>query len=321
MSWLKIDDAFEDHGKVEPLSNDAHRLWMRAACWCRKPANEHTRGFVPKAMLRTIARNSASQSKLEKLARELENANAGGIYEHGLWEPVDGGWKFHDWDQYQPEPEAMKLTRTEAARLAGLRSAEVRRERTGSAQPRTPERPPNQTGTFEVGSTERRSSNAPNDDRTPVPVPVPIAKDTTTDPSLTGHARDPSSMAEALQWSVDRRAQFVVEKPHTADWLTPHKWPEIVEVAKAAELATGLVMSRLLSYASDRGVQRLVELFAAGYTLEQLLVSVRGDWFAKNRKGLAQLSRDVVARANAPTPDESAPRAIEVSAAEAAAWR
>jgi len=177
MSWLKIDDGFEDHPKVEPLSDAAHRLWSRAACWCKKPTNAHTNGFVPRAMLRTIAKNSAPQKKLEKLAQELVDAKAGGMFEVGLWEPEEGGWRFHDWAEYQPgsgetgEPSG-GMSRSEAARVAGLRSAEVRRAKHGTAQPRSndvpsnvPERPPNDSGTFERTSPTTFDDVRPNDVR------------------------------------------------------------------------------------------------------------------------------------------------------------
>jgi len=118
VSWVRVDDGFEDHAKVDPLSDAAHRLWLRAACWCKKPANEHTLGFVPRALLRTIGKNAGSQAHLEKLAQELVEANGGGIFEQGLWEPVDGGWRFHDWATYQPkdDEERIKERRSEAGR-------------------------------------------------------------------------------------------------------------------------------------------------------------------------------------------------------------
>ena len=30
MSWVRIDDEFEDNAKVAPLSDGAHRVWMMA---------------------------------------------------------------------------------------------------------------------------------------------------------------------------------------------------------------------------------------------------------------------------------------------------
>ena len=100
MTWVRIDDEFEDNAKVAPLSDAAHRVWMMANCWCKKPANFYTYGFVPEATLPSITRNRYKPGQLRKLVDELVNSNVGGTKEHGLWEPVEGGWQFHDWESY-----------------------------------------------------------------------------------------------------------------------------------------------------------------------------------------------------------------------------
>ena len=133
MTWLRIDDGFEDHLKVEDLSDAAHRLWVRAGCWCKKPVNASTNGFVPRAKLRAICRNKVTQKRAETLAQELVDATGGGVFRNGLWEVRENGWQFHDWEVYQPEREAM--SRSEAARVAGRRSAERRLEVLGTARP------------------------------------------------------------------------------------------------------------------------------------------------------------------------------------------
>ena len=176
MTWLKIDDAFEDHPKVSGLSDAAHRLWVRAACWCRKPANAHTNGFVPRGMLCDIYRNKLPQKSLEKLSQELVDSKGGGMFDEGLWEPMEGGWQFHDWEDYQPtEEKPGTLSRKEAASIAGQRSAAVRRERFGTAQPNVPndvrDRSPNDVRTT-LDRTHRTTSEPPDPDPDPDPDPI-----------------------------------------------------------------------------------------------------------------------------------------------------
>jgi len=171
MGWLKIDDGFESHPKVALLSDAAHRLWMRAACWCRSRSPS---GFVPRSLLREISRNSAPVARLEKLAEELVEAKGGGLFEAGLWEPVEGGWLFHDWASYQPS-KAEPMSRQEAASLAGKRSAEARRERTGTAQPikptrTSPERPERRSD----GSSDSFDRTSPERPEPPLPLPLPL---------------------------------------------------------------------------------------------------------------------------------------------------
>lgn len=133
MSWLKIDDNFPDSAKVDGLSDAAARLWVMAACWCRKPEHLHLKGFIPEAALPTICKRRWSTEQVRELVRELVDATVGGLHKFGLWEPVEGGWKFHDWGQYQPDD---RLTASELARLGGLASAEARRTREGTAVPK-----------------------------------------------------------------------------------------------------------------------------------------------------------------------------------------
>jgi len=175
MSWGKIDDGFATHPKVAPLSAEALQLWIRCFCWCHLKVNEGLRpgvdGFVPRALLATIG--AGVIRKLEKLARELVDARAGGTFRFGLWEPVEGGWVFHDWKNYLrqcgaaelvPGPETPQRDRSEAGRIAGLASANARRARDGTAQPRSNDRP-NDSRTTLVRPPERFPERLSNDVR------------------------------------------------------------------------------------------------------------------------------------------------------------
>jgi len=217
MPWLRIDDGFADHGKVEDLSPGALALWVRAACWCRKATNARTNGFVPRSKLTTILKNRVGQEEAEALARELVEATGGGVFSVGLWEAAEGGWRFHDWGYYQPEREAM--SRSEAARKAGRTSAERRRQAFGTAQPpvRKTVRPNEPSGPSEEPAentppTERRSSDSPNDVRpnaartlrTPDPDPDP---DPERDPPLPPEgAGGPVLCPRDLALTEDQRA-------------------------------------------------------------------------------------------------------------------
>lgn len=96
MVWFKVDDSFWSHPKVLPLSGDALALWVRAGAYC---AQQLTDGVVSLQALRMLADRDA--------AVELANA--------GLWE-VDpkGGFRFHDWAEYQPTREHVMEERAKA---------------------------------------------------------------------------------------------------------------------------------------------------------------------------------------------------------------
>src|SRR5574343_47397 len=225
MSWLRIDDEFTEHPKVLLLTDAALAFWVKVGCWLRRPINAKLSGFIPEALLPTITRKSADETR--KLATELVNANAGGMFEVGLWIRCEGGYRVHDWDDFQP-PE--KMTPQEAARAAGQKSARSRREKYGSAQPkpeRNPERLPNETEPVGERSTERPSEsvrpNVSRTPRTPDPVPDPISRSKADDvdpKDLTGSAREsevPLVDGSSLDSSPPtRRGNHVPEPPIAA---------------------------------------------------------------------------------------------------------
>lgn len=112
----------------------------------------------------------------------------------------------------------------------------------------------------------------------------------------------PSSLAQALELPICSRAAIAVEHPERAEWLQPHKWPEVLKVAEALHQACGLGEVRLAVYGRDSGVRAIVGLFASGYMPGDLQKACRllpsDSWWNKadSRRGLASLSPEVVRR-------------------------
>lgn len=117
MTWFKLDDSTYDHPKLVQLSDAAFRLWIRAGTYS---ARYLTDGLVTQSTLRVLQAKS-------KHCDELWTA--------GLWERVtDGGYRFHDWHDYQPTRESVLAAREaerdrkakwrEAKRLKQIRSAD-----------------------------------------------------------------------------------------------------------------------------------------------------------------------------------------------------
>ncbi|WP_433465724.1 hypothetical protein [Spirillospora sp. CA-128828] len=108
MTWFKVDDSFYDHPKVFDLPDSAVALWTRAGCWS---ARNGTGGTVPARLPARLCENP------EEAARALVDA--------GLWERVrGGGYRFHDWDTYQPtrdEAVAARSKKSSGGRLGNHR--------------------------------------------------------------------------------------------------------------------------------------------------------------------------------------------------------
>jgi hypothetical protein len=85
MTWVRVDDHLPDHPKVLALGRDrmaAMGLWLIGNCYA---ARHLTDGFIPLAALPTGS---------SRLARLLVNV--------GMWAEIRGGYKIHDYDEYQP---------------------------------------------------------------------------------------------------------------------------------------------------------------------------------------------------------------------------
>lgn len=141
MSYTLLDDELPESAKWAALSDAAFRFGIRALCWARKKRQMRLRpGFIPESMAAHLAMRSLATAK--KLARELVVVG-GGMHENGILVPVDGGWMIHDFKQYgeakssEPVPAdpVKSPARIEAARVAGVASAESRRAKLGTAQP------------------------------------------------------------------------------------------------------------------------------------------------------------------------------------------
>jgi hypothetical protein len=90
--WFKVDDRLATHTKVAKAGNAAMGLWVRAGSWA---ALHLTDGVVPEHVLPMLGTRSE--------ARRLVVA--------GLWESIDGGWRFRDWHDYQPSAEDTELAK------------------------------------------------------------------------------------------------------------------------------------------------------------------------------------------------------------------
>lgn len=109
MAWIKLDDGFVEHPRVEPLSHKAFRLHVTAMCLA---ARKLTDGYVSEKDAR-ICRTQAGVSAAT--LAELEQA--------GLWEPNGSGWHIRDYLDYNPSAEQVKAERDRAAeRMRNVRA-------------------------------------------------------------------------------------------------------------------------------------------------------------------------------------------------------
>lgn len=95
LTWFKVDDGFWSHPKTATLSDAAVTLWVRAGAYS---CQHLTDGRIDRPVLRLVGTEAA--------AAELVAVN--------LWIGDSGGWRFHDWDEYQETSETVKKRRDDA---------------------------------------------------------------------------------------------------------------------------------------------------------------------------------------------------------------
>lgn len=79
MPYFPVDDDMPFHPKVLAAGNEAMGVWARAGALCKKYA---TGGLVSAEMALSLGS--------KKLAAQLVKS--------GLWDAVEGGYRFHDWE-------------------------------------------------------------------------------------------------------------------------------------------------------------------------------------------------------------------------------
>jgi len=84
MTWFKVDDGWWSNPDTLELSLAACGLWSKAGSYC----GHRKSPFVSKQAVRMLGGTP-------KLASELVAV--------GYWDVVEGGWQFHNWEEYQPD--------------------------------------------------------------------------------------------------------------------------------------------------------------------------------------------------------------------------
>jgi len=102
------------------------------------------------------------------------------------------------------------------------------------------------------------------------------------------------------------RARYVLANEHQAQWLQPEQWPEVRFAVVAFRDAVGKPNLRVGRYADDAGIKRLVELFAAECTGDEvcsaLPLVVASAWWRQQPRDLGSISLRVVRQALAERP-------------------
>lgn len=141
MPWVRFDDQFTIHRKVDGLSDTAFRLHVAAIFWC---ARNLTDGFVPEGDLAIVSVRVRAPGRFaaECVDRDLWHtardrcaspdcpASDQRRLEANAKQNASQGWFVHDYFAFQPSRNKVlrdRETRAKAGHLGGIASGESRR--------------------------------------------------------------------------------------------------------------------------------------------------------------------------------------------------
>lgn len=169
---IALDDNIEDHPKFVSLSDAAFALWVRCIGYCRRNLTD---GYVPEQAARARIRSGKPKEVIEELLSPPEGLPDG----NPLWLRVPGGYRVHDyldWNPSKVQVEELREKKRAAAARGGQASGRTRAKQAAAR---------NEAG---------RSSHATTKDEAPCfDSGSPLAK---SDPIRSGS--DPRSLPEPL---------------------------------------------------------------------------------------------------------------------------
>lgn len=159
MSWLRVDDGFSEHPKIDSLSEVQRWRWVVLLCMCARQAKG---GIVTQTALKRIGLDTSRFLELELLDEDADGT---------LW--------VHDWDAYNAAiGSSARRQKRYRMRRAGVPEDEVMREApvSGMAQPGDieVERYVTEPVTRDVTPDVTRDVTTTSTPRARIPVPVPL---------------------------------------------------------------------------------------------------------------------------------------------------
>lgn len=177
MTWVRLDDGFADHPKIEAAGPSAAWLHVAALCYCSRHLTD---GRMPAAKARRLVDARNPQQLIDRLL------------EVGLWETTEGGdYMIHDYLAYQPDAATVLARRgRDRARKAAGRAAQARDPATGrimsvrNPHGQSADVRPESDRTTTGQSPDVRTESARNPQHvTPVPYPYPYLTNQVSSPT------------------------------------------------------------------------------------------------------------------------------------------
>lgn len=203
MPWVRLDEDFSHHPKVAQVGPLGMAMQVAGLCYC----NRHlTDGFIPRSIAATLLDFTGLAMNVwqGEVAGGGEDATwelvVGALLEVGLWKTAPGGFRIHDFHDYQPSKAEVLALRAKRS-SAGKKGAQSRWQNDADDQ---------QEQASAMASVMADAKQVPwqmdgkSDGKTmakPCPVPVPVID---TSPSHL-HQVEPSSAGDGDNQTPKKR--------------------------------------------------------------------------------------------------------------------
>lgn len=182
MAWVRIDDHFDEHPKMQRVGPLAWGYWLAGLAYCNRNLTD---GFIPWNKARTLCSFEVVEDDgmIWELSRVSGHAGEdmtpewliGLLIDAGLWEECKNdkgridGYRVHDYPDYQPlksQIEEERAKKVAAGQAGGKASAQARAQADAQAQGQAP------------AQAKSKQSSTPN----PNPIPNPVGEESPTPP-------------------------------------------------------------------------------------------------------------------------------------------
>jgi hypothetical protein len=144
MPWVRIDEEMTEHPKVASAGPVALAHHIAGLCYCNRNLTD---GFIPERVARHLLDWSGvgvfgvptnGEKPLAGPGWDVDGELAVGLLvDSGMWHRVGGGYRIHDYLDYQPskaQVEADRKQKAEAGRLGGKQTQRRRRAETSPSE-------------------------------------------------------------------------------------------------------------------------------------------------------------------------------------------
>lgn len=110
MGWVKLDDGFPEHPKVEQAGERAAWLYVCGLAYCSR---QLTDGFIPDQKIGRLTQTTGERALADRLVQV------------GLWDRADDGYRVHDYCKHQRSKAQVERQRERsAARMRDWRATQ-----------------------------------------------------------------------------------------------------------------------------------------------------------------------------------------------------